>query len=85
MIGHLKSSFSTLSQVLFRAEQNSSMKSNMPLNLSNGHANYMAIDMPPTKPHRERHTAGSEYLESAVLGMADGLTVPFALTAGLSS
>jgi hypothetical protein len=66
---------------------NNHMKSTMSLNPSNGHANYMAIEMPTTKQHshRERHSAGSEYLESAVLGMADGLTVPFALTAGLSS
>lgn len=35
--------------------------------------------------HAETHSANSDYLESAVLGMADGLTVPFALTAGLSS
>jgi hypothetical protein len=35
--------------------------------------------------HKEQHSSHSEYLESAVLGMADGLTVPFALTAGLSS
>jgi len=35
--------------------------------------------------HSELHSSHSEYLESAVLGMADGLTVPFALTAGLSS
>jgi VIT family len=35
--------------------------------------------------HKENHSNNSEYLEAAVLGMADGLTVPFALTAGLSS
>lgn len=35
--------------------------------------------------HTEKHSSNSEYLEAAVLGMADGLTVPFALTAGLSS
>jgi vacuolar iron transporter family protein len=35
--------------------------------------------------HKEHHSNHSEYLEAAVLGMADGLTVPFALTAGLSS
>jgi len=35
--------------------------------------------------HSEEHSSNSEYLEAAVLGMADGLTVPFALTAGLSS
>jgi hypothetical protein len=46
------------------------------------------IDMPSVElpqTHNETHSSNSEYLESAVLGMADGLTVPFALTAGLSS
>lgn len=33
----------------------------------------------------EPHTKHSQYLEYCVLGFADGLTVPFALTAGLSS
>lgn len=33
----------------------------------------------------ERHAKHSQYLEDFVLGFADGLTVPFALTAGLSS
>jgi hypothetical protein len=46
------------------------------------------VDMPSVElpqAHAEIHSSNSEYLESAVLGMADGLTVPFALTAGLSS
>jgi len=46
------------------------------------------VDMPSVElpqAHTEAHSSNSEYLESAVLGMADGLTVPFALTAGLSS
>jgi hypothetical protein len=43
------------------------------------------INIPPNTPHKENHAENSAYLESAVLGMADGLTVPFALTAGLSS
>ncbi len=38
----------------------------------------------PTAPHIERHFAGSEWLHDVVLGMADGLTVPFALAAGLT-
>jgi len=42
-----------------------------------------SVELP--RKHVETHSANSEYLESAVLGMADGLTVPFALTAGLSS
>ncbi len=39
----------------------------------------------PTTPHVEQHFTGSETVRDAVIGMADGLTVPFALTAGLSA
>jgi VIT1/CCC1 family predicted Fe2+/Mn2+ transporter len=39
--------------------------------------------MPPT-PHVERHFMGRAIVRDAVIGMADGLTVPFALAAGLS-
>jgi VIT1/CCC1 family predicted Fe2+/Mn2+ transporter len=46
-------------------------------------ADMPSVELP--RKHEETHSANSEYLESAVLGMADGLTVPFALTAGLSS
>lgn len=38
----------------------------------------------PQTPHIERHFAGSETVRDVVIGMADGLTVPFALAAGLS-
>jgi len=38
----------------------------------------------PTTPHIERHFAASESVRDVVIGMADGLTVPFALAAGLS-
>jgi len=34
--------------------------------------------------HTEEHMKGSETLKDIVIGMADGLTVPFALAAGLS-
>ncbi len=34
--------------------------------------------------HAERHFEGSESVRDIVLGMADGLTVPFALAAGIS-
>src|SRR5438046_465141 len=34
--------------------------------------------------HMERHFTGSAFVRDAVLGMSDGLTVPFALAAGLS-
>ena len=34
--------------------------------------------------HREPHFTGNETVRDVVLGMADGLTVPFALAAGLS-
>jgi VIT1/CCC1 family predicted Fe2+/Mn2+ transporter len=39
----------------------------------------------PATPHIERHFRGSETLRDVVIGMADGLTVPFALAAGLSA
>jgi VIT1/CCC1 family predicted Fe2+/Mn2+ transporter len=39
--------------------------------------------MPQTR-HVERHFTGSESLHDIVIGMSDGLTVPFALAAGLT-
>ena len=36
------------------------------------------------KPHHEEHLKSSEALRDIVIGMSDGLTVPFALAAGLS-
>jgi VIT1/CCC1 family predicted Fe2+/Mn2+ transporter len=39
----------------------------------------------PTIPHLEKHFTGSESVRDVVIGMADGLTVPFALAAGLSA
>ena len=38
----------------------------------------------PTLPHLERHFTATATVRDVVLGMADGLTVPFALAAGLS-
>jgi VIT1/CCC1 family predicted Fe2+/Mn2+ transporter len=38
----------------------------------------------PTTPHLERHFTGSQTVRNVVIGMSDGLTVPFALAAGLS-
>lgn len=39
----------------------------------------------PTVPHTEKHFTASESVRDVVIGMADGLTVPFALAAGLSA
>lgn len=39
----------------------------------------------PQTPHTERHFTASETVRDIVIGMADGLTVPFALAAGLSA
>jgi len=39
----------------------------------------------PTTPHVERHFTATETVRDVVIGMADGLTVPFALAAGLSA
>ncbi|WP_266171104.1 VIT1/CCC1 transporter family protein [Dyella subtropica] len=38
----------------------------------------------PLTPHTERHFTASDTVRDLVIGMADGLTVPFALAAGLS-
>ncbi|MEJ2147851.1 MAG: VIT1/CCC1 transporter family protein [Chloroflexota bacterium] len=38
----------------------------------------------PTAPHVEQHFTASDTVRDVVIGMADGLTVPFALAAGLS-
>jgi vacuolar iron transporter family protein len=38
----------------------------------------------PQTPHIERHFTSSEVVRDVVIGMADGLTVPFALAAGLT-
>ena len=38
----------------------------------------------PQTPHIERHFTASDVVRDVVIGMADGLTVPFALAAGLS-
>jgi vacuolar iron transporter family protein len=35
--------------------------------------------------HQEKHFTGSQFVRDIVIGMSDGLTVPFALTAGLTS
>jgi len=38
----------------------------------------------PSTPHTEEHFTGGETVRDIVIGMSDGLTVPFALAAGLS-
>lgn len=38
----------------------------------------------PATPHVERHFTAPEAIRDIVIGMADGLTVPFALAAGIS-
>jgi VIT1/CCC1 family predicted Fe2+/Mn2+ transporter len=40
--------------------------------------------MSATVHHHERHFLGSEIVRDVVIGMSDGLTVPFALAAGLA-
>src|SRR5258706_13750167 len=38
----------------------------------------------PQTPHTEKHFTSSSTVRDVVIGMADGLTVPFALAAGLA-
>jgi VIT1/CCC1 family predicted Fe2+/Mn2+ transporter len=46
-------------------------------------ASILRKNMPQT-PHVESHFTASDFVRDIVIGMADGLTVPFALAAGLS-
>jgi vacuolar iron transporter family protein len=39
----------------------------------------------PATPHIEKHFTATEIVRDVVIGMSDGLTVPFALAAGLSA
>src|SRR5512146_2203683 len=41
-------------------------------------------ELMPQTPHIEKHFTASEVVRDIVIGMSDGLTVPFALAAGLS-
>jgi len=44
----------------------------------------MEVSHVPQTPHVEKHFTGSNTVRDIVIGMSDGLTVPFALAAGLS-
>lgn len=41
-------------------------------------------EIPQQLPHQEHHNSSSDFIKDVVIGMSDGLTVPFALAAGLS-
>jgi VIT1/CCC1 family predicted Fe2+/Mn2+ transporter len=41
-------------------------------------------ELMPTTPHIERHFTATDTVRDIVIGMSDGLTVPFALAAGIS-
>src|SRR5712692_7263766 len=47
-------------------------------------AKLFCTSLMPSTPHIERHFTGGETVRDIVIGMSDGLTVPFALAAGLS-
>src|SRR5712692_10247510 len=47
-------------------------------------AKLFCTSLMPSTPHIERHFTASETVRDIVIGMSDGLTVPFALAAGLS-
>src|ERR1700722_1891344 len=47
--------------------------------------NFSPVTVPPTPtPHVEKHFSAPALVRHIVIGMSDGLTVPFALAAGLS-
>jgi hypothetical protein len=42
-------------------------------------------DIPDLEAQKEKSNDNGDFIRDAIIGFADGLTVPFALTAGLSS
>ena len=52
--------------------------------MSNATLDTKRLRVIPHLPHQERHFEGTETIRDLVIGMSDGLTVPFALAAGLS-
>jgi hypothetical protein len=54
-------------------------------NQPNIHPLDIGVDRMPQALHIEHHFTGSELVRDIVIGMSDGLTVPIALAAGLSS
>jgi hypothetical protein len=49
------------------------------------HTHLHLTDPAPHNPHHEHHFEQTEAVRDIIIGMSDGLTVPFALAAGLSS
>ena len=45
----------------------------------------VVLDVAWQQNHLEKHTDYGDVVRDVIIGFADGLTVPFALTAGLSS
>lgn len=45
----------------------------------------VGADTQKLAPNKERHTGHNVFIRDSIIGLADGLTVPFALTAGLSA
>lgn len=48
-------------------------------------AQQSGTDSDQSSAHEERHAQHSVFVRDSIIGFADGLTVPFALTAGLSA
>jgi len=47
-------------------------------------ATFVAYNLKNMEGHKEQHLLSSDFLKDVVIGMSDGLTVPFALAAGLT-
>lgn len=56
-----------------------------PGNLKRPSMKYTPSHPKPADPHAEHHSTNGDMIRDITIGFADGLTVPFALTAGLSS
>ena len=59
-------------------------RSSSPRSFAGSDASFQEESTVPRTPHTERHFTAGEAVRDVVIGMSDGLTVPFALAAGLS-
>jgi hypothetical protein len=58
----------------------------MPVQLPEGDTESTAASVATSRSlHSEKHGKYNDFMRDSIIGFADGLTVPFALTAGLSA
>ncbi|OCT51487.1 Vacuolar iron transporter [Cladophialophora carrionii] len=71
--------------MLAQATTTSSRSSDEAAETSSQSSGETVCETPPPSSHRDRTPVNARIVSDAIIGLSDGLTVPFALTAGLSA